>query len=137
MNEWYTIFDIDGFVETTRILVYDLFGSKNSVKDPFENIKKIQDLSEEEQAELNSVLTQQESLNIVKNMAKIKIHKKTKQKAYMISEKMFADLLDHLNSRMVSNMLHNLANKGLLEIAFDEEKNDFIFWPKDDKTETD
>ena len=34
---------------------------------------------------------------------------------------------------MVSNMISNLVKKGLLESAFDEEKNDFVFWKKDIK----
>jgi len=41
---------------------------------------------------------------------------------------------------MVSNIINSLVKKGLIETAFDSEKNDFIFWVKDneqDKPETD
>ena len=44
---------------------------------------------------------------------------------------------------MVSNILNQLVQKGLVESAFDTESNDFIFWVKDNdklfknETETD
>jgi hypothetical protein len=33
---------------------------------------------------------------------------------------------------MVSNMLNNLVNKGMIETGYDDETNDFIFWIKDE-----
>ena len=35
---------------------------------------------------------------------------------------------------MISNMLNTLVNKGLLETAYDNESNDFIFWVKNNET---
>ena len=32
---------------------------------------------------------------------------------------------------MVSNILNQLVNKGILESAYDEKSNDFIFWLKE------
>lgn len=33
---------------------------------------------------------------------------------------------------MVSNILNTLVNKGVLDSGYDSEKNDFIFWVKED-----
>lgn len=41
-------------------------------------------------------------------------------------------MIETFNSRMVSNMLNNLVNKGVLETAYDSESDDFIFWTKND-----
>jgi hypothetical protein len=41
---------------------------------------------------------------------------------------------------MVSNIISGLVQKGLVETAFDEEANDFVFWVKkneEEKPETD
>ena len=46
---------------------------------------------------------------------------------------------------MVSNIVHGLVKRGVLHTAFDDEKNDFIFWVKkeyelddeEESTETD
>jgi hypothetical protein len=38
---------------------------------------------------------------------------------------------------MVSNLLNNLVNKGVIETGFDSDSNDFVFWIKDnDKNKT-
>jgi hypothetical protein len=33
---------------------------------------------------------------------------------------------------MISNLLNTLVNKGLVETAFDEKSNDFVFWVKNE-----
>ena len=38
--------------------------------------------------------------------------------------------MEQLCERMVSNIIQSLVKKGLVETAFDNEKNDFIFWVK-------
>jgi deoxyhypusine synthase len=126
-EEWYIINDLEDFVETTRTVVYDLFGNNS----PLYNTKKISDLKESELEELNNVLTQKESLSIAKTMIKEQYNKITQKVRYIISDKSFNLLIESLNRRMISNMLHGLAKRDLLEIAYDSEINDFIFWPKD------
>jgi hypothetical protein len=34
---------------------------------------------------------------------------------------------------MISNILNSLVNKGMIETAFDNKSNDFVFWIKDSK----
>ena len=48
---------------------------------------------------------------------------------------MFADIVHKLNDRMVSNIISGLVQKGLVETAFDNEVNDFVFWVKNDENE--
>ena len=47
---------------------------------------------------------------------------------YSINEEKYMDMIECFNQRLVSNMIQKLAQSGLLEIAFDDEKNDFVFW---------
>ena len=36
--EWFTIIDLEAFVDSTRVLVYELFGNESKGKDKNENI---------------------------------------------------------------------------------------------------
>ena len=128
MNNYYTITDLDQFIESTRVLVFDAFGKADN-HDPDQLALYLQELKPQEQIELNSVLTQQESLNIAKDFIKEKI--KNKKTVYIISEKKYMAMIESFNERLVSNMLKNLTQIGLLESAYDSELNDFIFWIKE------
>lgn len=128
MNQYYTITDLDQFVESTRVLVFDAFG-KTDNHDPDQLVLYLKELKPEEQVELNSVLTQQESLSIAKDFIKEKV--KNKKTMYVISEKKYMAMIESFNERLVSNMLKNLTQIGLLESAYDSELNDFIFWIKE------
>lgn len=132
MNNYYTITDLDQFIESTRVLVFDAFGKADN-HDPDQLALYLQELKPQEQIELNSVLTQQESLNIAKDFIKEKI--KNKKTVYIISEKKYMAMIESFNERLVSNMLKNLTQIGLLESAYDSELNDFIFWIKDQPDE--
>jgi hypothetical protein len=46
---------------------------------------------------------------------------------------MFSDIIHKLNDRMVSNIINILTQKGLIETAFDNEANDFVFWINDEQ----
>ena len=35
-----------------------------------------------------------------------------------------------INGRMISNTMRSLVEKDLIEVAFDNDKNDFVFWLK-------
>lgn len=131
MNEWYTIEDIDKFVEASRVLIYHNFGpDKTDI-----NIEQssISQLLPEEQQEIEQCLSQSEALSILHQFIKKRKNKNTRQIEYCVSENSYLDYLESLGSRMVSNMLNNLTNAGLLESAFDSETNDFIFWVKDNE----
>lgn len=128
----YEIKDLDEFTESARRVVFGGFGkSVEETKDDFTDM--LEQLSAEEETEMNEVLSQQESILIVESIVKKQTNKKTKQIRYVINEKIFGDVLEALNARLVSNILSNLTKKGLIESAYDDELNDFVFWCKEDE----
>ena len=139
--EWFTIIDLEAFVDSTRVLVYELFGNESKGKDKNENIAKTntdyKKLTKIEKEEINECLTYQESLLISKDFLKERVNKKLNQKKYIISEKSYLSFLESLNARLVSNMLSKMVKQDLLDSAFDEESNDFIFWLKEENNEKD
>lgn len=127
--ETYEIIDVEKFVESTRTLVYHQFGNKEGLPKNIDNL--IESLSDEEVDEMNRCLTQSESVNILQKFTKKQRNKYTQETRVSISDDDYMLYIEELNSRMISNMLAKLASDGLLETAFDEEINDFVFWTKD------
>ena len=137
MSEWYVINDMEEFIDTTRVLVFNNFGTENSKTDIFYN-----DLSLEEQQEIDNILSHNECSIIAKSMARKQINKRKNKTRYMISDEIFLNIVNSFNERMVSNILQGLVNKGMIETAFDTESNDFVFYVPDslkkhEKPETD
>ena len=133
----YIIDDLEEFTRSARKLVFNGF-DKSIGDDPDEFTKLITEISKEDMKEMDQILTQQESLVIVKSLAKEQKHKITNESRYLIDEKIFSQIIEEMNGRLVSNMLTSLASKGLIESAYDEQINDFVFWIKDDENrETD
>jgi Mg/Co/Ni transporter MgtE len=133
----YIIDDLEEFTRSARKLVFNGF-DKSIGDDPDEFTKLITEISQDDLEEMDQILTQQESLVIVKSLAKEQKHKITNESRYLIDEKIFSQIIEEMNGRLVSNMLSSLACKGMIESAYDEQINDFVFWIKDDETpETD
>jgi len=126
----YIIDDLDQFTDSARRLVYNGFG-KGAVEDPDEFTELVTKIEPEEEKELNKVLSHDEALIIVKSMAKEQKHKYEDKSRYLIDEKIFSEIIEAMNARLVSNILSRLASKGLIESAYDPEINDFIFWTVD------
>lgn len=134
-GDWLEISDIDKFTDYIRNIVYINFKDEDideenyivDINDSFESLTK------EEIEELESVLDKKECINIIKETSRKMRHKKTKKIKYLMDDKILYDIIENINQRMVSNIISNLVKKGLLESAFDEEKNDFVFWKKDNK----
>lgn len=138
MSDWYIISDFAQFVDTTRVLVFNSFGSKSEEDDS----RTYAELTADEQTEIDKILSYHECEIIAKSIARKQVNKKTNATRYMISDKTFADMINSFNERMVSNILQGLVNKGLVETAYDSESNDFLFYVPDhlknhDKPETD
>jgi hypothetical protein len=126
MNQ-YTITDLNEFTDGVRKIVFGAFGK------PADALNKtsaalLSQLSPEEEAELETVLSHNEAISIVKSMIKKQTHNKTRQIRYVVDDKIFNDIVEALNSRIVSNILSNLVQKGVIESAFDDEIGDFVFW---------
>jgi hypothetical protein len=132
---WFVVPDLDNFTDKARAIVYNNFGVWNN---PDNLDILIDDVVESEQEELDKILSHQESLVIIKELVKKQKNKKTNQIRYTINDSIFADIIYRLNDRMVSNIVSGLVQKGLIETAFDDEANDFVFWIKEEeKPETD
>lgn len=127
-SEWFVINDITEFTDKARAIVYNNFGAWSDNQDPDVMMDEVK---EQEQEELDKVLTHQESLTIIKQIAKKQTNRKTHKTRYVVNDKLFADIIYDLNARLVSNILNGLVQRGLVESAFDAESNDFVFWVKD------
>lgn len=132
-NEWFIIEDIEKLVESTRVLVYDNFNTSKDTEDDLSVL--MSDLSKEEIEEMNNVLSQQECLTIAKGIVRIQKNKSTNEIRYLLSDKKFMEMIESFNSRMVSNILGSLVKKNVLESAYDENLNDFVFWVKEDENQ--
>lgn len=130
-EQWFFINDFDDFVDHARSLVFKFFGVANEMADdPLSS--SLATLTKEELTEMDETLTHDESAIIIRNHAKKQINRKTKETRYCLTDEILQSIIEDLNSRMVSNILNTLVNKGVLDSAFDTDQNDFIFWVKDE-----
>jgi hypothetical protein len=129
-KEWYYINDIDNFVNSARKLVFKFFGNEEDKLSEAIDLS-LDKLTKEETEELEETLSFNESLSIVKLYAKKQINKNKKTSRYCINDKILHQIIEALNSRLVSNILTKLTNQGVLESAYDSEINDFVFWIKE------
>ena len=133
-SDWYDVKDIDEFVKAARSIIYTNFGSWDK-KQGNSEVDIIDDMitkpSDEE--EFNQLLTQEESIVIIKPLFKKQKNKRTSKIRYLISDDIFLNMLQQLNDRMVSNTISSLVQKGLVESAYDDEIDDFVFWVDKDK----
>jgi phosphatidylserine/phosphatidylglycerophosphate/cardiolipin synthase-like enzyme len=125
------IHDLEKFTENTRKIVFCSFGKNNEENKDYDNII-LYDLSDEDRLEMDQILSQKESKQIILNNIRKQHNKKTGQIRYVFTDKSFSSIIEDLNSRMVSNLLKDLTVRGLIESAYDSELNDFVFWIKED-----
>ena len=132
-DQWYVVDNLPEFILSTRKLIFNNFGKKSEESESIN--KMFEDINPNDQDEFDTVLTQEESMVIAKGLMKKQFNKKTKAERYLITDKMYMQLIEDMNDRMVSNVLNNLVNKGLLETGYDAESDDFVFWIKDNEKE--
>lgn len=126
-ENWFIIKNLEDFINASRVLVYQNFGTKSDDDLDVENLLNNSNL--EDQKEMDNVLSYTESLSIATPfMKKQKKKNDESQIRYLINENSYLKIVEALNDRLVSNILNNLVNKGLIETAYDEKTNDFIFW---------
>lgn len=126
-KQWYDITDLDAFINSTRVLVFNNFGNNENYETNFNFIVDINELSKEEKTELNKYLPKEECLVIALDFLKTN---KLKNK-YKISDISFLKMIESFNTRLVSNMLTKMTSEGILDSAFDSDLNDFVFWVKE------
>lgn len=123
-EEWYSIGDLQEFTNKVRIIVFNNFGKWKNVDDD-DTVISSMDISESDRLEMDTILSQDESLLIIKE------HLKKKKNKYILNDAIFSEIILSLNDRMVSNIMTGLVSKGLVESAFDTDQNDFVFWVKE------
>lgn len=133
-NDWYVIVDMESFISTARKIVFNTFGSTEEDSE-FDNAltNSFEEISKESEEELDKILSQEESTVIAKSLMKKQKNIKTNEYRYLVSDEAMISIIESLNERMVSNIINSLVNKGLVETAYDEESNDFVFWIKEDE----
>ena len=131
-NNWFIINDIKEFADKARIIVYSNFGESNKDSE-FKDV--IDQMPDEDVAELEKILSHNEAISIISEIVRKQTNKRTQEKRYLINDALFADIIKGLHTRMVSNILNNLVNKGLVETSYDSEIDDFVFWVKEKNNE--
>lgn len=139
-DEWLEIADIDAFSDYIRNIVYINFKDEDFSDEEIPEAEwsidlnaELNNITETDQEEMDSILDKDETLVIIKSDCKKIRHKRTKEVKYVMNDNMLYKMIEHVNQRMVSNIIAKLVNGGLLETAFDDEKNEFIFWKKEDE----
>lgn len=129
-EDFFIVKDLKGFIDSTRALVFNSFGKDDATDELSLHINNT-DINE-----INTILSFEESETICKELLKKQYNKKSKNTRYILNDDIFMSIIESLNDRMVSNILNGLVNKGLVETAYDDKSNDFIFWIKNENTNT-
>ena len=116
------------FVQKTRVLVYNSFGTSSKPIDEID--MDFENLNKDQQKEIDNCLSEKEALNIVLEHV-LQKRDRDGNIINLLSEENFMAIINDFSLRMTSNILNTLASKGLVDSAFDEETNDFVFWAKD------
>tara|TARA_B100001778_G_scaffold273422_1_gene235849 strand:- start:3707 stop:4120 length:414 start_codon:yes stop_codon:yes gene_type:complete len=131
-DQWLNIVNLDKLINFSRKVVYANLGEEYSDVSDVGFLDLVENMPEEQQEEMNSILSMSEAKAIFKPFVRQQRHKKTLSIKTSILEADYDIILRQLSERMISNIVRNLVNRGLVESAFDEEKNDFVFWVKKD-----
>ena len=129
---WMEIVNIDKLVDFSRRVIFYNFDEDNDDLDDEDFMKKIEKIESKDSTEMNKVLPRDEVKAIFLDLIVKRRNKNTKQVAMFIKEEDYEEVLAQLNQRMVSNIVKGLVSRGLVESAFDSEKNDFVFWVRTD-----
>lgn len=129
-EEEYIIDDIEALTNGVRAIVFNNFGNWDN-DEKMEDIESSVDIDPEDKEEIDRMLPYQESLQIVMSHLLKQRNKITKEIRYVMSEKDYLNMCEEVNTRMLSNILLEMTNKGIIESAFDSEENDFVFWISD------
>lgn len=131
-DQWLNIVNLDKLINFSRKVVYANLGEEYTDVSDAGFLELVENMPEEQLEEMNSILSLSEARAIFKPFVKQQRHKKTLNIKTSILESDYDTILRQLSERMISNIVRNLVNRGLVESAFDEEKNDFVFWVKKD-----
>ena len=131
-DQWLNIVNLDKLINFSRKVVYANLGEEYTDVSDAGFLELVENMPEEQVEEMNTILSLSEARAIFKPFVRQQRHKKTLNIKISILESDYETILKQLSERMISNIVRNLVNRGLVESAFDEEKNDFVFWVKKD-----
>ena len=121
----YIINDLNQFADYIRKISFEKFSKANdSVNDDF----SVHLSQEKDSKKVDDIISTQEVEIII-----LSITKKNKKGHFPINDKKLVKIIENINGRIVSNLLNSLVNKNIMETAYDEDINDFIFWLRGDK----
>jgi len=133
-ENYYLIKDFNFFVKETKKVAVDNFKTFVEEKDIEEEYDEVTNKITSEFIEIaskakldfeeinNQIISDHECEVLMFPMIK---HRDGKM---IVSEGMYFDILKCIHTRIISNTLAILASKGIVESAFDEELDDFVFW---------
>ncbi len=129
-NGWLEVVNVDKLINFSRKIIYHNFDEDNSNLTDSEFLQKVDSsIDKENQKEIDCLLPFGECKAIFKPFL-VRVLSKD-DLYYKIKEDDYDEILIQMNRRMVSNIVKDLVAKGLVESAFDNDKNDFVFWVKD------
>ena len=129
-NNWLEVVNLDKLVDFSRKVIYHNFDEQYAELSDKDFLNKIDTIENVDSKEMDRILSHDETKMILSELMFKKRNKKTKKVHYFIKEEDYDQALVQLNQRMVSNIVQGLVSKGVLETAFDDEKEELVFWVK-------
>lgn len=125
-EDWMEVVNVDKLINFSRKIIYQNFDRANDALDDLAFIDKVKAMRVKDNPELNRILPYKEAYLIFSEY--LITQEDDGKLRYYIKNDDYDTYLNKLNERMVSNIVQNLVSKGYVETAFDNEKNDFVFW---------
>ena len=126
---WLELSNIDKLIDFSRKLIYYNFDEDTADMSDENFLRKIEKMSDRVEPELEQLLPFIE----IKSMFMEQVVER--YGVPCMSEDSYDQLLVDINQRMISNIVLGLVKKGVLDTAFDSDKNDFVFWVKNQDEE--
>lgn len=123
-DDWLEVSNSKKLIDFSRKLVYYNFDDETSHMDDVAFLNKIDNIQNDYDAEMDTLLPFEECALIFTSFTFMD------NNLLYITDDDYDTFLMQMNRRMISNIVQGLVRKGVLHTAFDNEKNDFIFWVK-------
>ncbi|MAR20686.1 MAG: hypothetical protein CMD25_01285 [Flavobacteriales bacterium] len=123
-DDWLEVSNSQKLIDFSRKLVYYNFDDETELMDDVTFLNKIDNIQNDYDPEMDVLLPFEECELIFTSFTFMD------NNLLYITDDDYDTFLMQMNRRMISNIVQGLVKKGVLHTAFDNEKNDFIFWVK-------
>ena len=123
-DDWLEVSNSQKLIDFSRKLVYYNFDETTEGMDDTAFLEKIDNIQNDYDPEMDVLLPFEECELIFTSFTFMD------NNLLYITDDDYDTFLMQMNRRMISNIVQGLVKKGVLHTAFDNEKNDFIFWVK-------